>query len=144
MKTVVSYEPTGHIIMSNKRVLTYVLGGALGCILIVGAMFYHHHKLDPIALIIGLAIFVVLSICGYVTKLNTRFCWNNDIFTVLNLTGNAEKEYNWDDLNAVYSNDSNNLMALVFTVNGKDKEVQINMKDDGVKDLLEFAQTKIK
>jgi hypothetical protein len=141
MKTLVSYEPTGQIIMSNKRVLMYVLGGAAGCLLIIGAMFYHHHKVDPVALIVGIAIFVVVSICGYIMKLNTRFCWNDDKFTVLNITGNPEKEFNWDDLQGVYTNDSSKLMSLVFTVNGKDKEVPINMRDDGVNDLLAFLDS---
>lgn len=144
MKTLVSYEPTGFVTMANKRVLTYVLGGALGCILIIGAMFYHHHKIDPIALIIGIAVFIVISVCGYVMKLNTRFCWNNDIFTVLNFTGNPEKEFNWDELDSVYTNDSAKLMSLVFISNGKKKEIQINMRDDGVNDLLSFAQKKVK
>lgn len=144
MKTSVSYEPIGFVTMSYKRVILYVLGGALGCILIIGAMFYHHHKLDPIALLIGIAIFIVVSICGYVTKLNTRYCWNNDLFTVLNFTGNAEKEFNWDELDSVYTNDSAKLMSLVFNSNGKKKEIQINMKDDGISDLLAFVHTKTK
>lgn len=144
MKTLVSYEPKGYVTMSNKRVLVYVLGGALGCILIIGAMFYHHHKLDPIALLVGIAVFIVVSVCGYVTKLNTRFCWNDDIFTVLNLTGNPEKEFNWDELDSVYSNDLSKLMSLVFNKDGKQKEIQINMRDDGANELLEFAKTKVK
>lgn len=138
MKTSVSYEPTGYIIMSKKRALMYVLGGALLCILIIGAMFYHHHKIDPVALIVALAIFVVVSLCGYIMRLNTRFCWNNDIFTVLNFTGNPEKEFNWDDLKDVYTNDANMHMSLLFNVNGKDKEVPLNMRDDGIEDLFEF------
>lgn len=142
MKTLVSYAPTGQIIMSNKRMMIYVLGGAAGCIAIIGAMFYHNHKIDPIALLVGIAIFVAVSVCGYIMKLNTRFCLNNDIFTVLNFTGNSEKEFNWDDLKAVYTNDNAKLMSLVFTVNGKDKEVEINMRDDGVDSLLTFLDSK--
>ncbi|MCM1227924.1 MAG: hypothetical protein NC320_10995 [Clostridium sp.] len=139
MKTSVSYEPTGYIIMSKKRMLIkYVLKGAILCILIIGAMFYHHHKVDPIALIAALAIFAVLTLSGYMMRLNTRFCWNDDKFTVLNFTGNPEKEFNWDDLKSVYTNDENMMMSLLFDENGKDKEVPINMTDDGVNDLLEF------
>lgn len=142
MKILVSYEPKGFVTMSNKRVLIYVLGGALGFLLIVGAMFYHHHRIDPIALIIGIAVFATISICGYIMKLNTRFCWNNDIFTVLNFTGNPEKEFNWDDLEGVYTNDFSSLMSLVFNANGKRKEIELNMKDDGIDDLLSFVQSR--
>lgn len=142
MKTSVSYEPTGYVIMSKKRMLKYVFGGALLCILIIGAMFYHHHKIDPIALIVALTIFVVVSLCDYVMRLNTRFCWNDDKFTVLNFTGNPEKEFNWDDLKSVYTNSENMLMSLLFNANGKEKEVPINMTDDGVEVLLEFLSKK--
>lgn len=142
MKVSVSYEPTGYMSMSNKRVLLYVIGGAIACIAIIGAMFYHHGKIDPVALLIGIAIFAAVSICGYVMKLNTRFCWNNDIFTVLNITGGAEKEFNWDDLNGFYTNDTNKHASLVFNVNGKNKEIEFSMNDDGYDQLCQFLQSK--
>lgn len=142
MKIKVSYEPIGYAAMSNKRVIPYVIGGALGCILIIGAMLYHNHKIDPMGVLIGIAVFAAISIGGYVTKLNTKFCWNNDKFTVLNFTGNAEKEYNWDDFKDLYTNDVSKQMSLVFNVNGKDKEIQMSMRDDGIDDLLSFIREK--
>lgn len=139
MKTLVSYEPSGYVIMSKKRMMIkYVLKGAILCLVIIAAMFYHHHKIDPIALIVALAILAVFGLCGYIMRLNTRFCWNGDKFTVLNFTGNSEKEFNWDDLKSVYTNNENMMMSLLFNVNSKDIEVPINMTDDGVGDLLEF------
>ncbi len=86
MKIKVSYEPTGYVEMSNKRVIPYVLGGAVGYILIIGAILFHNRKIDIMGVLVGIAVFVATIICGYVTKLNTKFCWNNDKFTVLNIT----------------------------------------------------------